>query len=103
MDLMLQGKRVVVTGGGAGIGAAISTTLAAEGAVPVILARRAPDPEFMASLGPRAGWVQTDLSDDAQVRAAVAQVHAINTRRRLIAGPSRPGRPAASTGETRRG
>lgn len=76
MDLMLQGKRVVVTGGGAGIGAAISATLAAEGAVPVILARRAPNPEFLASLGPRAGWLQADLSDDAQVRAAVVQVHA---------------------------
>ena len=32
MDLGLQGKVVVVTGGGAGIGAAISLSLAEEGA-----------------------------------------------------------------------
>jgi L-fucose dehydrogenase len=75
MDLMLQGKVVVVTGGGAGIGAAISTALAAEGAVPVILARRAPDAGFMDTLGDDAGWVEVELSDDAQIRAAVADVH----------------------------
>jgi L-fucose dehydrogenase len=75
MDLKLQGKVVVVTGGGAGIGAAISTTLAEEGAVPVILARRAPEPELLASLGPTAGWVEVELSDDAQIRAAVDEVH----------------------------
>ena len=75
MDLMVQGKVVVVSGGGAGIGAAIASALAAEGAVPVILARRAPEPEFLATLGPLAGWVAVELSDDAQVRAAVEQVH----------------------------
>ena len=36
MDLQLQGKPVIVTGGGAGIGAAISITLAEEGAIPII-------------------------------------------------------------------
>ena len=36
MDLQLTGKRIIVTGGGAGIGAAISMTLAEEGATPVI-------------------------------------------------------------------
>ena len=78
MDLLMQGKVVVVTGGGAGIGAAISSLLAAEGAVPVILARRPPEPEFLAQLqagSPLAGWVAVELSEDAQVRAAVDQVH----------------------------
>lgn len=73
MDLGLAGKRIIVTGGGAGIGAAISLELAAEGAVPVILARRAPAPEFMASLGPAASWVQADLSKDDDCRRAVTE------------------------------
>lgn len=76
MDLGLTGKVVVVTGGGAGIGAAISQSLAEEGAIPVIFARRAPDPAFLAQLtvqSPRAGWVQADLSRDEDCRRAVAE------------------------------
>jgi L-fucose dehydrogenase len=76
MDLGLQGKAVIVTGGAAGIGGAISELLAAEGAVPVIFARRAPDPDWLAALGPKAGWVQVELSDDAQCQAAVAEARA---------------------------
>lgn len=75
MDLGLSGKVVIVTGGGAGIGGAISRTLAAEGAVPVILARRPPDPDLFATLTaaqPRAAFIRTELADDAQCRAAVA-------------------------------
>ena len=75
MDLGLTGKVVIVTGGGAGIGAAISQTLAEEGAIPVIFARRAPDPAFMAQLTalcPQSGWVQADLARDDDCRRAVA-------------------------------
>jgi L-fucose dehydrogenase len=79
MDLGLQGKVVVVTGGGAGIGGAISETLANEGAIPVIFARSAPSVEFLArltALSPQAGWIQADLAKDEDCRRAVAQAKA---------------------------
>lgn len=76
MDLGLENKVVIVTGGAAGIGAAISEDLAKEGAIPVIFARRAPDAEWLKGLGEKAGWVQVELSDDAAVRAAVDQTRA---------------------------
>ena len=74
MDLGLTGKIIIVTGGASGIGAAISEALAQEGAVPVIFARRVPDAALLnriTSASPQAGWVQVELSDDAQCRAAV--------------------------------
>lgn len=74
MDLHLKGKAVIVTGGGSGIGAAISLTLAAEGAVPVIVGRSPLAAEFEArlrSLAPEARFIQADLSDDAACEAAV--------------------------------
>lgn len=78
MDLGLKDKIVVVTGGGSGIGAAISTVLAEEGAIPVIYARRAPEGNFLdrlTALSPRAGWVKADLSRDEDCRRAVAETH----------------------------
>jgi len=77
MDLGLDGKVVIVTGGAAGIGGAISQVLTDEGAVPVILARRAPDPGFIADLTarqPKTGFIQVDLAQDDGCRAAVTEV-----------------------------
>jgi L-fucose dehydrogenase len=73
MDLGLRDKAVIVTGGASGIGAAIAEQLAAEGAVPVVFARRAPEADWLATLGPKAGWVRVELSDDDQCRRAVTE------------------------------
>jgi len=76
MDFGLTDKVVIVTGGAAGIGAAISEDLAKEGATPVILARSTPGADWLARLGPKAGWIRAELSDDGQCRDAVAQARA---------------------------
>lgn len=76
MDLGLTDKVVVVTGGAAGIGAAISLNLAREGAVPVIFARTPPELPFLeelAALSPRSGWVSVDLTRDDRCVAAVSE------------------------------
>lgn len=79
MDLGLAGKVIIVTGGGSGIGAAVSEVLAEEGAIPVILTRRAPDASWLAGVG-RAEAVLADLSDDQQCRRAVAEIRAAHGR-----------------------
>lgn len=79
MDLGLAGKVVIVTGGGAGIGGAISRALAVEGAVPVVLARREPSAEFLSdlmALQPDAKVFLADLAQDEACRRAVAEVRA---------------------------
>jgi L-fucose dehydrogenase len=74
MNLELQDRVVIVTGGAAGIGGAISLLLAAEGAIPVIFGRDPLSPEFsqqLLSRQPRAGFQQLDLRDEAACAAAV--------------------------------
>lgn len=78
MDLQLKDKVIIVTGGGSGIGAAVSEVLAEEGAIPVILTRRAPDPAWLE--GVKADVVLADLSVDDQCRRAVAEIRAKHGR-----------------------
>lgn len=75
MDLNLQGKAVIVTGGGAGIGGAISLALAREGAVPVVFSRSALAPAFESELRaaqPAFRFFQVELTDAAACERAVA-------------------------------
>lgn len=76
MDLNLQDKVVIVTGGASGIGAAISMQLAAEGAIPVVFARSEPEPQFwtrLTALQPHATLFQLELQDEARCAQAVAE------------------------------
>jgi NAD(P)-dependent dehydrogenase (short-subunit alcohol dehydrogenase family) len=47
MDLQLEGKVIIVTGGSQRIGEGISRSLAAEGAIPVIASRSVPESEAL--------------------------------------------------------
>ena len=74
MDLNLRDKIVIVTGGGAGIGGAISLGLAREGAIPVVLGRSPLLAEFereLHELQPRARFHQLHMEDEAACRTAV--------------------------------
>lgn len=77
MDLQLQGKRALVTGGSRGIGKAIARTLAQEGCDVVISARsqEALDvtaAELSAETGRRIVGVVADTASDEAVKALVA-------------------------------
>lgn len=74
---MLEGARILVTGGGRGIGAAICRALAASGAHVWVAGRDLAGCEALASeLGARA--LALDVTDAASVRAALATVGALD-------------------------
>jgi len=78
MDLELNGKRALVTGGSRGIGKAIARALALEGVDVALLARQAPAlqaaaAEIAAQSGRRVIGIVGDTTDDAAVKAAVTQ------------------------------
>jgi NAD(P)-dependent dehydrogenase (short-subunit alcohol dehydrogenase family) len=77
MDLQLNGKRALVTGGSRGIGKAIARVLAQEGADVALLARNeaalsAAAAEIAAATGRTVVGVRGDTTSDEQVKAAVA-------------------------------
>jgi L-fucose dehydrogenase len=88
VDLQLQGQPVVVTGGGAGIGAAIVRGLVDEGAVPVIFDRDPLPADLDAELQARQPAFQfhrLDLRDEAACSAAVqAALQAFGTLHGLV-------------------
>jgi len=78
MDLALTNKLIVVTGGGAGIGAAITRACLAEGARVVVLARRSSNVEAflaeMAAAHAACHFVEAHLEDTARCESAIAEI-----------------------------
>jgi NAD(P)-dependent dehydrogenase (short-subunit alcohol dehydrogenase family) len=77
MELGMNGKVVIVTGGAKGIGAGIVQTLTEEGAIPVIVGRSEADNLLaLKEQAPHGFQVTAELSDPAQCGRAVAEVMA---------------------------
>lgn len=79
--LGLNGKRVVITGAGGGIGGAIAKSFAAQGALLYLLDRSQDAADLLATqisgeYDVRATGIACDLADQARVEAAAAQVEA---------------------------
>jgi NAD(P)-dependent dehydrogenase (short-subunit alcohol dehydrogenase family) len=75
MDLGLQGKIVVVSGGAKGIGEGIVQVLAEEGAFPVIIGRNAEDNHLaLERIDGKGGQVAAELTDPGQCKLAIDAV-----------------------------
>lgn len=75
MELQLKDKVIIVTGGAKGIGAGIVKSLAAEGAIPVIIGRNAADnKKTLIEFAPKGFQVEAELSQPDQCHMAVDAV-----------------------------
>lgn len=78
MDLHLKDKVIIVTGGSKGIGYGISSSLAAEGAIPFIVGRKEPDVlkavQTIKEKGGNAAYAIAELTDPEQCEKAIEKV-----------------------------
>lgn len=78
MDLRLNDRVIVVTGGSKGIGLAISQVLAEEGAIPFIIGRDKPNiirvAKQIEQTGSRVGFAFAELTDPKQCKNAIENV-----------------------------
>ena len=78
MDLGLQDKLIVVTGGGAGIGAGITRACLAEGARVVILSRPSPNTQSflaeMKTVDAQCHFIEAHLEDTDRCQSAIAEI-----------------------------
>jgi NAD(P)-dependent dehydrogenase (short-subunit alcohol dehydrogenase family) len=72
----LAGRHALITGGGSGIGAAITITLAAAGCAVTLAGRRREPIDALASTLPKACAVQADVTDAAQCASLVTAANA---------------------------
>lgn len=81
MNLHLQNKVIIVTGGSSGIGEAIVKTFAQEGAIPVIVGRDAEKgnkfAEELKAAGTKALFIQADLVQEEACKKVVDQTIAV--------------------------
>ena len=75
MDLQLQNKIVLVSGGAKGIGAAIVGSFAAEGAIPVILDRNPQEAQALLDDIACGHFFHVELTDTIQIRKTIDQIH----------------------------
>jgi hypothetical protein len=78
MDLELKGKSALVTGSTAGIGLAIATALAREGAEVIVNGRTAERVESAVRTSGAAHGIAADLGTDAGARAVIARFPAVD-------------------------
>jgi len=78
MDLHLNNKVIVISGGAKGIGAAIAKSVAAEGALPVIISRDENDNKKLVAeieeQGLKAGYVTAELSNPDSCKDAIDNI-----------------------------
>lgn len=78
MDLKLQNKVIIVTGGSSGIGEGIVHTLAQEGAIPFVVDKDTKNTnkvvQFVKERGGTVGYALADLTDPAQCEKAIKKV-----------------------------
>src|SRR5687768_14250213 len=70
-----QGKIVVITGASGGIGAEAAQLIAKQGAIPILIARRADMlQKVTADIPSKCECIVADVTDDVQVYAVVTQI-----------------------------
>lgn len=84
MDLQLEGKSIVVTGGAKGIGLGIAKVLATEGAIPIIIGRSEADNQAaiaaIHALNGQGYYITAELTNPTDCERAVNEVLAIAGR-----------------------
>jgi NAD(P)-dependent dehydrogenase (short-subunit alcohol dehydrogenase family) len=78
MNLQLEGKTALVTGSTAGIGLAIATTLAKEGAVVIVNGRTQERVDKAVQISGAAHGIAADLGTEAGARAVIARFPAVD-------------------------
>lgn len=74
----MQGRHVIVSGGGTGVGRAIALAMALAGAKVTVLGRRQKPLREVAGQHKFIGWVTCDVTDAQAVRDAVRQARGLN-------------------------